>query len=144
MLLTNFAKVHVHNLAPFKVFVEEVADAVLCLSDGREELLLGDFSVIAVAEDFVHLLFFLLGSDLSHSLFGHLAQNAFFLSVEQLVKFVVVNLALFLLFDLEARHVHFSFFLCLVVLLRLVLDGLLQNHFLENLASHCHVTLCLH
>ena len=48
MLLYDSLQMHVYDLTSFKVFVEEMAHAVLCLGHSWEELLLDDFCVIAV------------------------------------------------------------------------------------------------
>lgn len=138
MLLANSVQVHVHNLASLEVLVKEVAHAVLSLGDGRQELLFGDLSVVAVAKDFIGLFLFALGLDFGHSGLRHLAQDALFLLIEQRVEVVVIDLLLLLLRDLEAWHLH-GLFLGFLVLLCFVLDGLLHHHVLENLAGHLHV-----
>lgn len=138
MLLANFLEVHVNDLASLEVLVEEVADAVLGLSDGRKELLLGNLPVVSMPEDFVGLFFLSFGLDFGHSRLSHLSQNALLFLVKQGVELVVVDLILLLLLNLEAWHLH-RFFLCLLVLFRLVLDSLLHNHVLENLPGHLHV-----
>lgn len=58
--LGNLVQMHVYDLAPFEVFVEESDNDELRSSDLREELLLGDFVVLTVAVDKVLLLLGLL------------------------------------------------------------------------------------
>lgn len=63
----NLVQMHVHNLAAFKVLVEEGNHSVSALSDDRQEFGLQDFDVRSVPNRLIVLLLLVVFLHLSHT-----------------------------------------------------------------------------
>ena len=125
---------HVNNFAPFEVFVEEMAHAVLCLCHSWQELLLYNFSVVTMTENFILLILIPLVFNFSKAGFSHLSHNALFLGIHHVIQIIIVKFIV-LFFFVKGKGFHARGFLTFHrfgVLFCFILDCLLQHHLLSE------------
>ena len=75
MLFGDFSQVHINDLASLEIFVEEMENDEFCLGNERQELLLGNFSVLTVSSCHVLLMLSVLGFDIGKSFVPNRSHN---------------------------------------------------------------------
>ena len=146
VLSADLLKVHIDDLAPLKVLVEEGDHDVVSLRDRRQELLLNDLSISTVALGDLLSLLLIVSTCSGQSLLCHLTHHFLLLSVhcEVWILFLVVVLsrgALVRPIDREIDAFSLSSHLSLDHG-SLVFNGLLHDHLSEQIT--CELCVRLH
>ena len=138
VLHADFVQVHVYDLAPLKVLMEECHADKPSFGHNRQEFALSYLLVGAVTQSFVVLLFFVLLFHSGHSGLFIASHDLLRLFIHEIVELIIDVGTLFLFFLLFVHlAVHCHIFRGHHLFLdhrSLVFDGLLDNHVCENAA----------
>lgn len=137
MLSGDLLKMVVNDLASLEVLVIKMQHAELGLGDCRKEFFFDNLGVFTVTLGNVLFELFSLSLKFANALFTHDLHN-FFITVRVEIRIAVLTLLFLFLFLLMTDHVALIVHHLLLDFKSLVLDSLLHDHFVENVALHLH------